>query len=65
MDHGNPGHKKALEAIYPQSGFIYQGESREKGSQKTSVWAKEASGRRRPIITSNEVDAGGYGVSRY
>jgi len=27
MDHGNPGNKKALEAIYPLSDFIYQNES--------------------------------------
>lgn len=27
MDHGNPGNKKALAAIYPLSDFIYQNES--------------------------------------
>ena len=27
MDHGNPGNKKALVAIYPLSDFIYQNES--------------------------------------
>lgn len=27
MDHGNPGNKKALEAIYPLSDFIYKDES--------------------------------------
>jgi len=27
MDHGNPGNKKALEAIYPLSDFIYQSDS--------------------------------------
>jgi len=28
-------------------------------------WAKEASGRLRPIITSSEVVGGGYGVREY